>query len=203
MIYELIGYAGSALVVISLMLRSIVRLRVVNLIGAAVFALYGVLIDAPPVWIVNGAIVIIDAYHLLRIWRQGDDYFEVLEVEPDSAYLQRFLSFHHDEIGRILPSFEGLRPDHLAFFVLRDLVPAGLVLAHPGDGGTVYVDLDFVIPGYRDRRVGTWVYRHRDVFGRRGFERVLADPGNPAHQRYLSRMGFEPMGGERWVLEVG
>ncbi|MDX1658995.1 MAG: hypothetical protein R3343_09265 [Nitriliruptorales bacterium] len=202
-VYELIGYVGSGLVVVSLMMRSILRLRIVNLIGALVFTVYGVLIDAPPVWVVNGAIVLIDLYHLAGIARQGEDYFEVLEVETSSSYLRRFLEFHADGIGDFLPSFDGLRPDHTALFVLRDVVPAGLVLARPRDDDTVIVDLDYVIPGYRDRKVGTWVYRRADVFGAAGFQRVLAAPGSASHRRYLERMGFEPTDGRRWELEVG
>lgn len=203
-IYELIGYVGSALVVISLMLRSIVRLRIVNLVGAAVFTAYGVLISAPPVWMVNGAIVIIDAYHLVRIYRQGRDYFAVLEVDNDDTYLHAFLDFHADQIRSFLPDFDGLRPDHTALFVLRDMVPAGLVLARERDPDTVVVDVDYVIPGYRDRKVGTWVYRHEDVFARAGYERVLTEPGSDAHRRYLSRMGFEPADDDRlWELAVG
>ena len=43
------GYLASVLVVISLMMRSIVRLRWINLVGAACFTAYGILISAYPV----------------------------------------------------------------------------------------------------------------------------------------------------------
>ena len=64
MIYEIIGYSASALVAISLMMRSIVKLRVINLIGAALFSLYGLLIGAYPVAVLNFTIVLIDLYYL-------------------------------------------------------------------------------------------------------------------------------------------
>ena len=48
LVYELIGYAGSALVVLSLMQRSILRLRVIGLIGSVVFLVYSLLIGAYP-----------------------------------------------------------------------------------------------------------------------------------------------------------
>ena len=64
MIYEIIGYSASALVAISLMMRSIVKLRVINLIGAALFTLYGLLIGAYPVAVLNFTIVLIDLYYL-------------------------------------------------------------------------------------------------------------------------------------------
>ena len=62
--YEIIGYTASALVAISLMMSSIVKLRVINLIGAALFTLYGLLIGAYPVAVLNFTIVLIDLYYL-------------------------------------------------------------------------------------------------------------------------------------------
>lgn len=189
-IYELVGYVGSALVVISLMMRSLLRLRLINLVGATVFAVYGVLIDAAPVWAVNGAIAVIDVYHLRGMLRRDREYFEVLEVDRGSEYLARFLDFHRDQIARFQPDWEGVRPDHRAFFVLRDMVPAGLVLARPAGVGTMHVDLDYVIPGYRDFKVGSWVYRDEALFG----AHVTAAAATPEHRRYLRRVGFEPAG---------
>ncbi len=59
-VYEIIGYIASALVAISLMMSSILKLRVINLIGAAFFTVYGLLIGAYPVAVVNFIIVLID-----------------------------------------------------------------------------------------------------------------------------------------------
>jgi hypothetical protein len=49
------------------MMRSIVKLRVINLLGAAIFTIYGLLIGAYPVAVVNFIIVLIDLYHLREI----------------------------------------------------------------------------------------------------------------------------------------
>lgn len=37
-IFQLIGYLGSMLIVVSLAMSSVIRLRIVNLVGASVFA---------------------------------------------------------------------------------------------------------------------------------------------------------------------
>lgn len=174
-------------------MRSLLRLRVLNLVGAAVFATYGVLIAAPPVWVVNGAIVLIDLYHLRGMLRRDDDYFEVLEVPIDSGYLRRFLAFHRDDIAQFQPDWSGLEPGMRAYFVLRDMVPAGLVVLHEADPATVVVDLDYAIEGYRDFRIGNWVYRQPPVVGG-GHDRIVTAPGTSPHRRYLERMGFEPHG---------
>jgi hypothetical protein len=182
--YEFVGYAGSALIVLSLMMRSLLRLRLINLVGAAIF----------PVWAVNAAIVLIDVWELRRMLG-ADERLEVLEVDPDGAYVRRFLDFHADEIGRFVPGFSGVQRGVRGFFVLRDLVPAALVLTRI-DGPEALVDLDYAIPTYRDFTSGEYVYTGA-MFAELGVATVVSDGGNHEYERYLRRMGFRP-DGDRW-----
>lgn len=193
-VYELIGYAGSALIVVSLMMRSVLRLRWINLAGALVFAVYGLLIAAPPVWVVNGAIVLIDIYHLAQLKRDRREAFEMLEVNPDSRYLARFVEAHREGIRRFQPEFQGIETTHRVFLVLRDLVPVGVLAMRPGADGGAVVDLDYVIPGYRDLRPGTFLFRRGTIRSALGITRLVTEPGSAAHQRYLAKMGFERVG---------
>lgn len=61
---EIIGYTGSALVAISLMMKNIYYLRRINLIGASTFAIYGLLVGAMPVLILNSFISLVDIYFI-------------------------------------------------------------------------------------------------------------------------------------------
>jgi uncharacterized protein with PQ loop repeat len=103
-ILELIGYAASLLIAISLMMNSLLRLRILNGIGALVFVIYGILIKAYPVAFLNGLIVIIDVYYLSQMLRRRD-YFTIMEVNSDSTYLKFFLNFHLNDINKFIPSF--------------------------------------------------------------------------------------------------
>ena len=71
---ELIGYLASVLILISLMMSSILRLRLINMVGAAGFSLYGLLIGAYPVAVLNGIIVVVNAYYLVRILRAKEHF---------------------------------------------------------------------------------------------------------------------------------
>jgi hypothetical protein len=135
-IYDLIGYVASALIVLSLLMSSLLRLRVINLVGAIVFSVYGVLIDSIPVIVTNGAIVLIDIYYLWVMLRDraADVYFEVVEVPVSSPLLERFVAFHDAAIREFQPAFAGLRDDHLAWMILRDASPVGVVLGRLEDG---------------------------------------------------------------------
>lgn len=67
---ELYGYLGSALIAVSLMMSNIYRLRWINMVGAGMFASYGLIIQAWPVFVLNGFIVLINIYHLSRLYRK-------------------------------------------------------------------------------------------------------------------------------------
>lgn len=192
--YEVVGYIGSGLIVVSLMMRSVLRLRAINLVGAAIFTVYGLLIGSWPVVALNGAIVLIDAWHLRGMLPRRPEHVDVVEVRPDSAYLARFLDHHRDDIRRFVPSWRHVRDDHLVLLVLRDAVPAGVVVLRQEGTGAVHIELDYVVPEQRDLRLGTWVYDHSGIFRAHGWRRITADAGSPVHRRYLERMGFEPTG---------
>lgn len=64
---EMIGYCGSGLVVVSLMMKSIMKLRWINLTGAIFFVVYGGFIKSNPVIVLNLFIVIADIYHIIRL----------------------------------------------------------------------------------------------------------------------------------------
>jgi hypothetical protein len=193
---ELIGYIASALVAISLMMSSILRLRLINLAGAAAFALYGVLIEAWPVAIVNVFIVGINIYYL-RGMLGSKEYFRLLDVRPESHYLRDFLGFYKKEIETFQPGFAyRANPDLLTVFVLRDMVPAGVLIGRQ-EGDTLQVLLDFVIPQYRDFKIGPYLFGDQAAFFRgRGIAEIVTPAGTREHQRYLERMGFMASEGE-------
>ncbi|HEX2203294.1 MAG TPA: hypothetical protein VHG91_08350 [Longimicrobium sp.] len=192
-VLEIVGYVASVLVAISLMMSSILKLRVINLVGSLAFTVYGVLIHAYPVAVVNLFIVFINLYYL-RQMLGSKEYFQLLRVSPDSEYLRAFLDFHRDEIGRFLPGF-AYAPDErqVTFFVLRDMVPAGLFIGERRGDGALSVVLDFVIPQFRDFKTGRYLFSDQaDFFRDLGITEIVSAPGNPEHSAYLRRMGFSP-----------
>ena len=190
---ELLGYVASVLVAVSLMMSRILRLRLINLVGSLAFTVYGVLIGAYPVAAVNGFICLINLWFLAKMLR-AKEYFRLLEIEPDTKYLRYFLTFHAEDIQRFLPSFEHApRKGELTLFVLRDLVPAGLFIGEPRGDGCLWVRLDYVIPAFRDLKVGRYLYEEcAGFFRERGIHTIVSPAGHAGHAKYLRRMGFTP-----------
>ncbi|GAB5491368.1 MAG: hypothetical protein Phog2KO_15830 [Phototrophicaceae bacterium] len=194
-IYEIIGYIASALVATSVLMTSILRLRVINLIGATIFVVYGVLIGAFPVALVNFIIVLINIYQLNKLFKLEDE-FNLLDVDSESDYLKQFVVYHREEIEKFYPQFFE-NPLHtpeaqVIVFVLRNMLPVGLFIAKGSEGGRAVVKLDYVIPNYRDFKVGQYLYREKtDFFKQQGITQLISYSGNKTHQQYLERMGFE------------
>lgn len=64
---EYIGYAASACIVISLVMTSIIKLRIINSIGCLLFVIYGSYTGAYPVVISNAIIILINIYYLYKL----------------------------------------------------------------------------------------------------------------------------------------
>jgi len=191
---EIFGYCGSVVVAISLMMKSIVKLRWLNLIGAIAFVIYGFMIKAAPVYVLNGFIAIADAYYLIQIYHQSD-FFDILPVnDRHDAFLVRFLKFYDQDIHRYFPDFklENIQNPFL-FFIVRNMVPVGLFVGQPGVAGLLEIVLDYVTPDYRDSKNAIYVYKKRmDVFKSAGYRKLQILTVNPTHLAYIRKLGFQP-----------
>ena len=189
-LYELIGYTGSLLVAFSLSMKSLQRLRIVNMVGATFFILYGILIGAVPIVLLNSLTFSVNTYNLWRMW-QKRDYFTLMQVRADSAYLKRFLEFYRKEISEFIPTYQ-FKPDEkqVVVFILRNMMPVGLVIVRP-EGNEARIFLDFVIPGYRDFRAGRFLFEESaEFYHQQGVHVLSTSAGSAKHETYLKRMGF-------------
>ena len=198
---EFIGYAGSVLVTISLMMSSLAKLRWINLAGAMAFAVYGWFVGAYPVLAVNGFIVLVNIYYLRRMSRTRD-YFSLMPISHlDNKYLQTFLAFHEADIARFFPDFslESVRNPRVTF-ILRNVNPAGLVV-YEEDGDEVRIHLDYVLPSYRDLRCARFFLDEMaPIWRERGIVKMLSPAAGATHRDYLKRLGFRrgDLQGQSW-----
>ncbi len=67
---EIFGYVGTALVIISMMMTSVFKLRVINVCGGAISAVYSVFYGAWAVVVMNICLIIINIFHIIRELRR-------------------------------------------------------------------------------------------------------------------------------------
>jgi hypothetical protein len=192
---EIFGIFASVVIALSLMMKNVKRLRIVNLAGSLFFALYGLGIGSMPVFLVNCFCVGIDAWYLYKMKHERDD-FSLLTESCDSDYLGIFLSFHKKDIAKFSPSFttEGLEGAE-AVFVLRDTVPAALVVYRRRGEAVFDILLDYAAPAFRDYRNAEFFFSvaSRDIAAGRE-ARFYARSAVGAQVKYLKRLGFVATG---------
>lgn len=64
--YELIGVLASVMVLISFTMNGEKKIRLINIFGASLFVIYGLLIGAFSVWFLNGALLGLHIYKLKK-----------------------------------------------------------------------------------------------------------------------------------------
>ena len=190
---ELLGYAATVLVVAAMLMGSVVRLRILNLLGAAAFGVYGVLVHSVPLIVTNVIIVVVHAWKLFQIARHRVDLAVLPASGPSSPLVARFLALHGAEIARTHPEF---RLDRVAgadlAYVMRDAAMAGLFV-WTVEGPVVRVHLDFVLPAFRDLRCGLlFVNHHAPQWVGQGTTRLDCPPGGQIRRDRRRAWGLLP-----------
>src|SRR6478609_2650673 len=104
---EAVGWAGSALLVFSLLQARVLRFRVLNTIGCAVLIFFNAMLGVWPMVAMNVVLAGINLVFISRLLRErhNEDAFEVLRVGTGDDYLRHLLSVHADDIARYQPDF--------------------------------------------------------------------------------------------------
>lgn len=196
---EWFGYAASVVILVSLTMSSIVRLRWINLAGAIMFSAFGFLIGSLPTGSLNLGIAFIDIYFLWKIYR-AKDKLAIVEADLGSGYFNHFWDLNRKDIARIFGDVD-LNQDQRAFYFLRNNNTAGLLVGHETEPGTFCIDIDYVTPIYRDLKIGQHFLaesRIKSVIPKMDRLHATADVG--IHERYLEKLGFQEIDGRSGVF---
>ena len=191
-VIEAVGYLGSALVLVSFLMASVVRLRVVNAVGSTIFAVYAFIIRSYPTAIMNICLLLINLWYLWKL-RSTDSNFSLLRLSPDDPYLRYFLERFGVDIRACFParSWEDGRVNR-AWMVMRGAEGAGLLLGEEQDG-VLDIALDYSSPAYRDCSVGRFLLEH---LPREELRKLRYAGAEDSHLDYLRKMGFTARGGD-------
>ena len=192
---QIIGYVGSALVLLSLMMSNIYRLRVINLMGASVACFFAVMTDSYPFMVMNGCIALIDVYYLVQMHRRQDMFSTLQIYNRKSNFLRRFMEFHREADKVSFPQQFDLEmvKDPQIFFILRNLIPVGLLIFTEEPHDVIRIHMDYISPDYRDMKNAKFLYRDvlRSKLRDRGFKTIEAAPYNESFEKYLQKVGFK------------
>lgn len=188
---EIFGYIGTALVLFSMMMTSVTRLRWFNIAGSIVSMTYAALCNTWPVVFLNFGLIIINSLQLVRLYKLRS-LFSVVSTSAADQSAKYFLKHYSKDIKQYFPDFELKRSDETEIFIVYDGAEAVGILVGERLGDVLRVDLDYVSPKYRDRSVA------RFLFGRlkdHGIKSLSATTLVEKHRKYLLKMDFKDIGG--------
>jgi len=190
-IYEYVGYFASIAILVSVLMSSPRKFRWINLVGGLTYTIYGFLIGALPVAFMNICTVGINIYYLYKMYKTRD-YFKTLPIDKNSIYLNNFLDFYKDDIAKFFDtSSVDITNSDISFYILRNVVPAGLFVGSKVDENTLRIDFDYVVPIYRDFQMGEYIFKHnKELFSEKGITNLIAFTDSEKHVSYLRKMGF-------------
>lgn len=72
MIVEIMGYFASFLILVSFLMSSVIRLRIVNCAGALIYVVYALIIRSYPTALMNLCLVGINIYYLRKLTKKDN-----------------------------------------------------------------------------------------------------------------------------------
>ncbi|MGP1594564.1 MAG: hypothetical protein ACTTH8_04880 [Treponema sp.] len=202
---ESLGYLASFIIFISLTMKSIVRLRIVNAIGCLLFAVFAIKTNSLPAVAMNIGIVFIDMYYLYKLLKIKEN-FEILEVSKDNEIVRYFLEKNKAELRTFFGEEAYTKSSRVALY-FRNTDIAGLAaysIREENNRKAAYIAVDFVVAKYRDLAVGKQFFINDTGFWKQlGCTVLVVENPTPGHIAYIKQLGFTDTNNTNiWYKEI-
>ncbi len=190
MLIEIAGYTGSALVLISFLMVSVRKLRIVNTIGSSIFTVYAVIIKSYPTAFMNFCLVLINIYYLVKMSNTNKENreYELVKVSLDDSMLKYSINRAKEDILKWFPglSFNFDKAD-TAYITCYNGNPVGIFIGKKTSDSNLDILLDYSFPEFRDFSIGKFIF---SKLPNEGFTSFTYSGPDIHHKDYLSKNGF-------------
>ena len=70
---EIIGLVASSFVLLSFLQKGEIKIRIINCIGCLIFIIYGFLINALSVWLMNAITLVVQIVNIIKIYKKNHE----------------------------------------------------------------------------------------------------------------------------------
>ncbi|MCR5670557.1 MAG: YgjV family protein [Butyrivibrio sp.] len=189
-IIEAVGYLGSAIVLVSFLMVSVVKLRIVNSIGSIIFTIYAFIIKSYPTAIMNLCLVGINIYHLVKMSNTGKNspVYDLVKVSPKDALLKYVVANYSEDIKKFFPDAKlDFEDSNAGYVVCHNGKPAGVLVGKFDENGTFDIALDYSIPEYRDFSIAGFLF---SKLPEEGVKSLIFRGVDTHHKEYLLKNNF-------------
>lgn len=198
MYIELIGYIGSVIIVISMLMTSVMKLRIINMTGGIIFTTYAFLIRSYPTAIMNGVLAIINCVNIFMLVKKERKY-SITKLNPSDSFLRFFLYQYEADIRKFFPDMDVKKIYDYAYLVCYKSTPAGIFLGLKEGENSIAIKIDYVTPEFRDCSIGTYLYDF--IAEIKTIRQLTFENPSSGHEPYLLKMGFKKHG-EKYIKEL-
>ena len=183
-LFEVIGYCGTILVVLSMMMTSVVKLRIINICGSILSMTYAVITNTWPIVLMNAALIIINVIQLIRSFRRSLN-FNYRKVLTNDLSFKHFMEIYKFDIEKYFGEIS-ISDKEEAYLVYIDTELAGVLVGNK-ENDCFNVSIDYAIPKFRDMSIGKYVYPKLKEYD---INLISQSSGVKKHNKYLLSMGY-------------
>ena len=197
-VLEAVGYIGTALVVLSMTMTSVLRLRIVNIAGSAVSVFYAAAVGAYPVVFLNAILIVVNAAKIVQFFRLEKSY-HLIESNGGAGLPNYLAQKYNDDILNYFPGFKGLDKDDAVFILMNGDNATGITAGKIDGEKTSPISIDYTTPAYRDNSAGLFLYKE---IARRGVKKAVLETSAKNHEAYMYKIGFVKISRGKYVKEL-
>lgn len=190
MIIEMVGYIGSFLVLVSFLMTSVFKLRIINTVGSFIFTVYALIIHSYPTAVMNFCLILINLHFLWKMRHTGHRY-DLVTVARDDSFLKYILDKQREDIETCFPGLSFDLADeqtiNRAYLITCEGNPVGICLGLE-ENRVLSLVLDYSLPEYRDFSIGQFLVTR---LKKEGIEKLVYKGPTENHMAYLNKLGYK------------
>ena len=111
---EIFGYIGTALVIVSMMMTSLVKLRIINMCGGLISLIYAICVHTWPIVVLNVCLISINFVQTVRQLR-GKEAVTLLSVKGDDPIAAHLLGIWKKDFEKYHPNlnFQAMKEEEI------------------------------------------------------------------------------------------
>ncbi len=144
---ELFGYVGTVMVVVSMLMTSITKLRIINMCGSVISTIYSIIVGAWPIVVMNTCIFAINMYHVISALKNKSELICV-RVGASDGSLQHFISLYEDGIKEKFPEYSFNIDENSDIYIIYRQNLAISFFAGKREAESYNLNIGYSLPGY-------------------------------------------------------
>lgn len=149
---EIFGYIGTVLVIISMMMTSFLKFRVINMCGGLISFAYAVFTETWPVALLNVCLICINFVQTMRQLRKNDK-FAFSETSASDGAFKYFISYFKDDVEKFTDNVVSVLNENDSVYLIFSASRIVGFIAGEKNEARYNVKMCYVIPENRDNDI--------------------------------------------------